>query len=231
LRGIEWKWALVWPIVCCVFIFCYSIVEPDHPRLAAVYVPRAISSYYPLTTLASTHAPYMSLSFAIPEICITLAPETATQDVQHAIPLLSSTRLGVPPPTVDCPSRRTLVQRGLRLGSHRLNCAESSIRPTTADAASTRRTFNWARSPLAHVPSSGSLRSQRGHSRARSLNSLAELNDCLKMAGVNTINTSGHTHNRSHYHYHSEPVRKSIDLSVLSNKAFASPTDFASFAL
>jgi hypothetical protein len=47
------------------------------------------------------------------------------------------------------------------------------------------------------------------------------------MAGVNTINKSHHHHHRRTEY--SDPVRKSIDLSVLS-KAFASSNDFA-FAL
>jgi hypothetical protein len=65
--------------------------------------------------------------------------------------------------------------------------------------------------------------------RARSLNSLADLNDCLKMGGVgvNTSNKSQHPH---HHPYYNDPVRKSIDLSVLSSMAFASSSDFA-FAL
>jgi hypothetical protein len=177
----------------------------------------------------------MSILFTVPEICITLAPESETAasssnlsspvDTQNAPPVIHNGRLGVPPPTVDYPSRRTLVQRGLHVGSHRLNCAESFQTPRGfADIATTRRTFNWSRSPLANVPTT---RSQRGHMRARSLNSLADLNDCLKMGGVNTINKSHHHHHRTEY---SDPVRKSIDLSVLSSKALTSSSDFA-FAL
>lgn len=188
-----------------------------------------------------------TVTLIVPEICITLAPESViisnnsnnnSQTVQNASPVVAnSARLVVPPPTVDGPSRRTLVQRGLRLGSYRLNCAESlQSSRGFADAASMRRTFNWSRSPLSSVPMSGRSQRGHGHARARSLASITDLNDCLKVSGVNNnnsghpiINTTGHNyhhHHRTHQTNYSEPTRTSIDLSVLSSKAFASPTEF-----
>lgn len=184
-----------------------------------------------------------TVTLTVPEICITLAPESviinnnsSSITVQNASPVAAnSARLVVPPPTGDGPSRRTLVQRGQRLGSYRLNCAESlQSSRGFADAASMRRTFNWSRSPLASVPMSGRSQRGHGHARARSLASITDLNDCLKLSGVNNnnsshpiINTNGYNYQyRTHQTNYSEPTRTSIDLSVLSSKAFASPTEF-----
>lgn len=168
----------------------------------------------------------------IPQILVTLAPVPISApdiDIDVVAPfqdcsyIYNSTSLRVPPPTVDCPSRRTIVQRGLRLGSHRLNCAESTI-AIHADLASTRRTFDWARSPLTLNPIQSPSSKRRGHSRSRSLNSLAD----LKLAGVNmNINTTARHHCRTEPENHS-PVRNAIDLSILASGAFATPTyDFA----
>ncbi|CAG7851962.1 SubName: Full=Uncharacterized protein {ECO:0000313/EMBL:CCA66667.1} [Serendipita indica DSM 11827] len=171
---------------------------------------------------------------SIPEISVTLAPDsTSSQDSPVGTNTVSlivhGPRLVVPPRPADCPSRRSLAQRGLRIGSFRLNCAESvTTSPTSptlsrppADLASTRRVFNWARTstPFAQPNTMQPTRSHRGHSRAKSLNSFADVNDSLKM----NIGPPRHPARE----VDSRPM--SIDLSVLCAKP-NSPTchDFAS---
>lgn len=167
----------------------------------------------------------------LPEISITLADQCSpftTINQSPEIPVyVTFTRLVVPPRPSDEPSRRTLVQRGLRLGSFRLNCTESVQYRSNpiADLNTTRRAFNWAsRASLsaANGPNGGGLTrvsSHRGHSRARSLNSLADLNETLKMNVVPVYLPTRH-----------ESRTQSIDLSVLctSPTAFTSTHNFGS---
>jgi len=186
----------------------------------------------------STHVPFnhfLSLSvmgIMIPEICVTPPP---TADILS--PLLSISvgfvgsnakrTLQPPPETSDYPSRHSLAQRGLRLGSYRLNCVESvrisspvSSRPL-ADLASTRRTFNWSK-PSATLQSvkAAPVSRTRGHTRARSLNSFAELNLKLSSGTSNDLTTPSPIRpltNRHHQRWEPETRNMSIDLSILSH--------------
>ena len=156
---------------------------------------------------------------AIPEISVTPAPDgSSLQDspvCANYVSFIHGPRLVVPPHPDDCPSRRSLAQRGLRIGSFRLNCAESFTnkpaspileRPPT-DLASTRRVFNWSRtSTLAQASVPPTTRSHRGHSRAKSLNSFAEVSDSLK------INIGAPRHSNRDI---IDSRTMSIDLSVL----------------
>jgi len=212
--------------------------------------------------------PTMTTGLAIiPEISITLAGDSTSNlltlpesPVFVTTTIVQHTRLVVPPRPWDGPSRRTLAQRGLRLGSFRLNCTESvsishpqtpfsSSSPRTAnDILSTRRMFHWTRSSLsagASTPGTVAVtptgagaglpggniaggnrvtrpQSHRGHSRARSLNSLAELNETLKM------NVTIQQPNK-HYHPYESKRTPSIDLSILGFSPSSNPShQFAS---
>jgi hypothetical protein len=165
----------------------------------------------------------------IPEISITLVGETNNSSLTLSSSYLSespvfvtttsttttttsTTRLVVPPRPSDGPSRRTLVQRGLRLGSFRLNCTESQ--PTVV--SSTKRTFNW--STQGSTPMTTSTSTRRGHSRARSLNSLADLNETLKLNVVQPFNNGGYIPK----HGQRTP---SIDLSILGFNSSSSSSN------
>jgi len=170
----------------------------------------------------------------IPEISITLVGETNSSlftlssylpesPVFVTTPTPTSTRLVVPPRPSDGPSRRTLVQRGLRLGSFRLNCTESQV--NVVIPSTPRRTFNWSKSTQPQGPPTTTTNpigngTRRGHSRARSLNSLADLNETLKMNMVQPSNNGGgyipkHGLHHHHHHHHHSQRTPSIDLSIL----------------
>lgn len=168
----------------------------------------------------------------IPEICITPAPpaDGLSPRLNFGIGFETSTSskpsLQLPPATSDFPSRHSLAQRGLRLGSYRLNCIESvktypivNLRPA-ADLASTRRTFNWSKPSAALQPVKAAPVSRtRGHNRARSLNSFAELNLKLSPGPANDLTTPSPLRPLGRNHYRGEPEARnmSIDLSILSH--------------
>jgi hypothetical protein len=167
----------------------------------------------------------------IPEICVTPAP---APDVLSPILNIGGgfegssfkRTLQLPPVTSDYPSRHSLAQRGLRLGSYRLNCVESvrksqyiSPRPM-ADLASTRRTFNWSKPSAVLQPAKAAPISRtKGHTRARSLNSFAELNIKLGPGAPNDLTTPSPHRPLVRHHQRCEPeIRNmSIDLSILSH--------------
>ncbi|KAG8820384.1 hypothetical protein FRC18_011726 [Serendipita sp. 400] len=179
----------------------------------------------------------------VPSICVTPAPDNIVSHPEtpfYAYNIVSSTvrklRLDVPPRPDDCSARRHLVQQGQRLGSFRLNCAESAqLSIPRAGINSSRRPFNWSKStallgPPAHA-GLPMIRSQRGHTRARSLNSLAELNDTLKMnACINneSINIGNLPLVSAGNSLRTESRTMSIDLSILNAKSYTSSYDFAS---
>jgi len=182
------------------------------------------------------------LGTLVPEISITLVGETNVGSnsllttlsssylsesplfvttTTNSITSTTTTRLVVPPRPSDGPSRRTLVQRGLRLGSFRLNCTESQ--PTTVVV---KRTFNWSTGSstptTTTTASNGGTR--RGHSRARSLNSLADLNETLKLNVVQPFNNTGGC---GYIPKHGQRT-PSIDLSILGFTSSSSSSNNAS---
>lgn len=180
------------------------------------------------------------MGLLIPAISITPAPDSAlfiTVDVPAACndlflsasTLTSTPRLVVPPRPADCPSRRTLVQRGLRLGSYRLNCAESAqtTMSPAADRVSTRKAFNWTKSssPLVGptVPMSRPS-SHRGHARTRSLNSFADWNDFSKANNIANVHAPRHLRTLDS----SRPM--SIDLTILSTMSSCSSSSRTPFS-